>query len=799
MQNATMRVLVTGGTGFVGGWTAKAIADAGHSVRFLVRNPARLKTSVAKLGVDVSDFAVADISDRDSVREALNGCDAVVHSAALVATDPRETSRMLSTNMAGAQNVLGQAVELGMDPIVHVSSFTALFRPNLATLSADLPVAGGTDGYGQSKAQIEIYARGLQDAGAPVNITYPGMVLGPPVGDQFGEAGEGVRSALWMHVIPGRGAAWLIVDVRDVAALHAALLESGRGPRRYTAGGHRIPVPELAKILGEVAGTTMLAVPVPDSALRVAGSVLDQAGPYLPFNTPFTAAGMQYYTQMPESDDSPSEKELGITPRSARHRGRHRHGPARPGQLTAVGRFRRFRVGARILQPLLQPEQFVDDDADAQEDDQRHHNSGGHVVHGDSPATAHVQAACCRIERTYAMKAVTCTNAKLKVVDRPSPAPAKGQLLLDVLRCGICGSDLHARLHCDELADVMAESGYHAFMRSNQQVVFGHEFCGEVVDYGPGTRRTPRRGTPVVAMPLLRRGNKEVHGIGLSTMAPGAYAERLVVEQSLTFPVPNGLAPEIAALTEPMAVGWHAVRRGEVGKGDVAIVIGCGPIGLAVICMLKSRGVHTVIASDFSPGRRALATACGADSVVDPVQDSPYAVAAGLGQGNRHLQSILDAFDLAVGTVERLQRLRLPWWHLWRAAEAAGAATPKRPVIFECVGVPGIIDGIIASAPLFSRVVVVGVCMGSDHIRPAMAINKEINLRFVLGYTPLEFRDTLHMLADGKVNAAPLITGTVGLPGVAAAFDALGDPEAHAKIMIDPKSNAASPQPFRVE
>lgn len=291
MQNATMRVLVTGGTGFVGGWTAKAIADAGHSVRFLVRNPARLKTSVAKLGVDVSDFAVADISDRDSVREALNGCDAVVHSAALVATDPRETSRMLSTNMAGAQNVLGQAVELGMDPIVHVSSFTALFRPNLATLSADLPVAGGTDGY---------------------------VLLGPPVGDQFGEAGEGVRSALWMHVIPGRGAAWLIVDVRDVAALHAALLESGRGPRRYTAGGHRIPVPELAKILGEVAGTTMLAVPVPDSALRVAGSVLDQAGPYLPFNTPFTAAGMQYYTQMPESDDSPSEKELGITYRDPR-------------------------------------------------------------------------------------------------------------------------------------------------------------------------------------------------------------------------------------------------------------------------------------------------------------------------------------------------------------------------------------------------------------------------------------------------------------------------------------------------
>jgi threonine dehydrogenase-like Zn-dependent dehydrogenase len=388
------------------------------------------------------------------------------------------------------------------------------------------------------------------------------------------------------------------------------------------------------------------------------------------------------------------------------------------------------------------------------------------------------------------MKAVTCTDAKLDVVETPSPIPAKGQLLLDVLRCGICGSDLHACNHCDELADVMDETGYPDFMRSNQSVVFGHEFAGEVLDHGPKTRKILKAGTPVVALPLIRRG-EEVHAIGLSAKAPGAYAEQLVVEQSVALPVPNGLSIAHAALTEPMAVGWHAVRRSDIGKGQVGIVIGCGPIGLAVILMLKAHGVRTVIASDYSPGRRALATRCGADVVVDPAKESPYAAAAGHG----HLETPLDAFDLAIGTIEKLQKARLPWWHVWRAADAVGATTPKHPVVFECVGVPGIIEQIITSAPLFSRVVVVGVCMGADKVRPSMAINKEIDLRFVLGYTPIEFRDTLHMLADGKVDVSPLITGTVGLGGVANAFEALKDPEAHAKILIDPKIDATVPTP----
>jgi len=385
------------------------------------------------------------------------------------------------------------------------------------------------------------------------------------------------------------------------------------------------------------------------------------------------------------------------------------------------------------------------------------------------------------------MRAVVCQNAELDVVDRPEPVPAKGQVRLEVLRCGICGSDLHARHGLDEWADMAAQAGYDRFGRSDEPIVFGHEFCGQVAEYGPGTRKGVATGTPVVAVPLLRGGGG-VDTLGLSVHAPGAYAEQLLVEESLMMPVPNGLAPDVAALTEPMAVAWHAVRRGEVGKGTVAIVIGCGPVGLGVILMLKASGVRTVVASDYSPGRRALATACGADVVVDPAHDSPF-TATGKG---KHLDDLPSALELAVGTTEKLGRLPFGWWHAWRLAEKLGAA-PKHPVIFECVGVPGVIDGIIAGAPLFSRVVVVGVCVGKDQITPAMAINKEIDLRFVIGYTPLEFRDTLHMLAEGKVVPGALVTGIVGLDGVDAAFAALGDPEAHAKILVDPRSTVTAP------
>ena len=388
------------------------------------------------------------------------------------------------------------------------------------------------------------------------------------------------------------------------------------------------------------------------------------------------------------------------------------------------------------------------------------------------------------------MRAVALERGGLGVVGVPEPEPAAGQLLVQVDRCGICGSDLHARHSQDDLAAVLELCGYDRYMRSAERVVMGHEILGTVIDKGPwasdGRGKIPI-GTSVVTIPLVRRG-RTVDGIGLSAHAPGGYAERVVVQEAMTIPVPNGLDADTAAVTEPMAVAWHAVNRGEIGKKDPAVVIGCGPVGLAVIAVLRMRGVRTIVASDPSPGRRALAATCGATAVVDPGAGSPFAAASGHGE----YAGMTDQYNAGIDALEGLAKLPVPWWTTFRLLDAVGATAAKRPVVFECVGLPGMIDGILAEAPLETRMVVVGVCMGADRMRPALAINKEIDLRFVVGYSPLEFRDTLHALANGKLDASPLITGRVGLDGVANAFDVLAGAEHHAKILIDPRQTGTA-------
>lgn len=340
------------------------------------------------------------------------------------------------------------------------------------------------------------------------------------------------------------------------------------------------------------------------------------------------------------------------------------------------------------------------------------------------------------------MRAAVMRKQQIVVDTVPDPVPGPGEVLVRTLACGICGSDLHALQHADRMMESARESGAPFVPNLLADVVLGHEFCAEILDFGPNTTKRLRAGTRVVSMPVLFRGTR-IQAIGYSDEVPGGYGERMVLSEPLLLEVPNGLPTEHAAATEPMAVGVHAVAKSGWTPREVPLVVGCGPVGLAVIAGLRLAGAENIVAADYSPRRRALAAHFGATTVVDPAE-----------------RPAIDA---------------------WR--EAAGA---KNALIFECVGVPGIIDAIMREAPPQARIVVAGVCMQPDTFRPMLGIQKELNVQFVLAYTPDEFARTLRALAEGAIDVAPMITGRVGVEGVADAFAALGNPEAHAKILVEP-------------
>jgi threonine dehydrogenase-like Zn-dependent dehydrogenase len=252
-----------------------------------------------------------------------------------------------------------------------------------------------------------------------------------------------------------------------------------------------------------------------------------------------------------------------------------------------------------------------------------------------------------------------------------------------------------------------------------------------------------------------------IEGIGYSNDNIGGYAEAMLLSEALLLEVPNGLAPEHAALTEPLAVGVHAVAKANISGGEVPLVVGCGPVGLAVIAALKIRGLHPIVAADYSPARRALAAQLGADIVVDPKVSQPYTAWA------EHAQ-MSDAEKAA----------RPPFQAMLPALKPA--------IIFECVGVPGLLQQVFEGAPRDARIVVVGVCMESDRNEPMLGIMKELNVQYVLGYTPEEFASSLRLIAEGQVDAAAMVTAEVGLDGVAKAFADLANPEAHTKIIVQP-------------
>lgn len=347
------------------------------------------------------------------------------------------------------------------------------------------------------------------------------------------------------------------------------------------------------------------------------------------------------------------------------------------------------------------------------------------------------------------MRAAIMHNWNLTVGDLPTPTPGSGQVLTKVLACGICGSDLHMLTHGKEQQALSAEFNASAdpspmpvnSFVADKPTVMGHEFCTEVVDVGPDCSQLVI-GDRIVCMPVAFDTNG-LHTVGYSNAYNGGYAEFMVLNEMISLKVPNGLSSSLAALTEPLAVGVHAVAKSRITKDDSAIVLGLGPVGLAVIAELKMKGIGPIVGADFSPRRRELAQLLGADVVVDPRETTA-----------------LDA---------------------WRRT-----GSTKNRYVFEAVGVPGMIDQAMRMAPRNGHVLVVGACMQPDQVFPMLGITREINIQFALGYEPHEFAYALNAIAEGHVDVSPLLTGSVSIDGVPQAFTDLANPELHAKILVEP-------------
>jgi (R,R)-butanediol dehydrogenase/meso-butanediol dehydrogenase/diacetyl reductase len=321
------------------------------------------------------------------------------------------------------------------------------------------------------------------------------------------------------------------------------------------------------------------------------------------------------------------------------------------------------------------------------------------------------------------------------------PVPGPHDLILRVKNCGICGSDLH-----------MTEPT--SIMPLALGAVMGHEFSGEVIEAGSAAKSRWKSGDRVAGFPYICCGDSspcanfgfgaQMCGKGVAVglgQSNGAYAELVRIGASGAYRLPDSVSFREGALVEPLAVGLHAVDMAKMERGAAVLVIGAGPVGIAVMLWAKFLGARHVIVSERAEVRRAMAARFGATDAVDPSQPLTPQVEKIAGRGP--------------------------------------------DIIFECVGAPGMIGATMMEAPRGARIVIAGVCQQPDTIMPLIGIMKEINLQFVLGYRPADFDYVIAMIASDRIDVASMITDIVDLDGLPPAFEALRKPAHQCKVMLE--------------
>ncbi len=342
------------------------------------------------------------------------------------------------------------------------------------------------------------------------------------------------------------------------------------------------------------------------------------------------------------------------------------------------------------------------------------------------------------------MKAAYLFDNAIHVGEMPDPVPTRGQALVRTHSCGLCASDVHFLHTGRKMVELSKEfGGPYTALDLSKPFVMGHEFVGEVLDYGVGSRRPVKPGRRVTSVPVMRQGGGHAV-IGYDNSCPGGFGEYMLLDEDMMIEIPSDLPDDIAAMTEPLAVGLEHARRGNPVPGDVALVIGCGAIGLGVVAGLRLKGIAPIIAADFDEGRRAMAIRMGADIAVDPREISPYAPIPDLGGKSPNL-------------------------------------------VYECVGKPGLLSQIIAGVGFEARIVMGGYCLEPEEFMVFAAQNKRLSVLFACGEMPEDMRLAIHSIADGKIDVAPWLGGRIGLGEVAAALEKIADPASPIRTVVDPR------------
>jgi threonine dehydrogenase-like Zn-dependent dehydrogenase len=345
------------------------------------------------------------------------------------------------------------------------------------------------------------------------------------------------------------------------------------------------------------------------------------------------------------------------------------------------------------------------------------------------------------------MRAVVLRGGRLEVRETPDPVPGPGELLLRTLSTAICASDIHFMDH----HDLVPEGGPAGMVYDpDRDLVLGHEFVGEVVALGPDFAGTYPVGTRVTAIPILLvdggLGGTKV--IGQHPEALGSFGELVVVSEPMARAVPDGVSNDAVALVDAFAVGEFYVRSSKIGPGEIPIVIGAGAIGLSTVAALSSRGVEPIIVSDRKPERRQLAAdAFGAHLLNDPDERSPF--------------------------------------DLWReTAWAAGITTPA--VVFECVGARGMVQHIVDSCDMWTRIHAAGGWYTGDELSCTAATHKGVTIQFGGGPHPEDWYGTLDAIASGRLDPLPSVGEIIGLDAVPEALDRARRSEGPPRIVIHP-------------